>query len=42
MFAFSNLGPGPHSLLIDAPGFPSVDLDHNLNRDGYSLTVRLN
>ena len=41
-FAFSNLGPGPHSLKIDAPGFLGVDIDHDLSRQGYGLTVRLN
>jgi hypothetical protein len=41
-FAFSNLGPGPHSLRIDAPGFSAVDIDHDLSRQGYDLTVRLN
>lgn len=41
-FAFSNLGPGPHSLQIDAPGFPTVDIDHDLSRQGYDVTVRLN
>ena len=41
-FAFSNLGPGPHSLRIDAPGFRTVDIDHDLSRQGYDLTVRLN
>ena len=41
-FAFSNLGPGPHSLQINAPGFRAVDIDHDLSRQGYDLTVRLN
>jgi hypothetical protein len=41
-FAFSNLGPGPHSLRIDAPGFSTVGIDHDLSRQGYDLTVRLN
>jgi hypothetical protein len=41
-FAFSNLGPGPHSLKIDAPGFLGVDIDHDLSRQGYALTVKLN
>ena len=41
-FAFSNLGPGPHSLKVDAPGFVGVDIDHDLNRQGYDLTVRMN
>jgi protocatechuate 3,4-dioxygenase beta subunit len=41
-FAFSNLGPGPHSLKVDAPGFLGVDIDHDLSRQGYDLTVRLN
>jgi hypothetical protein len=41
-FAFSNLGPGPHSLQIDSPGFPTVDIDHDLSRQGYDVTVRMN
>ena len=41
-FAFSNLGPGPHSLKVDAPGFLSVDIDHDLIRQGYDLTVKMN
>ncbi len=41
-FAFTDLGPGPHSLRIDAPGFAGVELDHDLSRQGYELTVRLN
>ena len=41
-FAFSNLGPGPHSLKVDAPGFLGVDIDHDLSRQGYNLTVSLN
>jgi len=41
-FAFSNLGPGPHSLQINSPGFPTVDIDHDLSRHGYDLTVRMN
>jgi protocatechuate 3,4-dioxygenase beta subunit len=41
-FAFSNLGSGPHSLKVDAPGFLGVDIDHDLNRQGYDLTVRMN
>ena len=41
-FAFSNLGPGPHSLQINAPGFRTVDINHDLSRQGYDLTVRLN
>jgi hypothetical protein len=41
-FAFSNLGPGPHSLQINAPGFPGVEINHNLSLQGYNLTVRLN
>ena len=41
-FAFTNLGPGPHSLRINAPGRRPVQLDHDLTRQGYHLTVRLN
>jgi hypothetical protein len=41
-FAFSNLGPGRHSLRIEAPGFSTVDIDHDLSRQGYDVTVRLN
>ena len=41
-FAFSNLGPGPHSLRVDAPGYAPVAIEHDLNRQGYNLTVQLN
>jgi hypothetical protein len=41
-FAFNNLGPGPHSLRIDAPGFKTLDTNHDLSRQGYDLTLRLN
>jgi hypothetical protein len=41
-FAFSKLGPGPHSLRINAPGFRTVDMNHDLSRQGYDVTVRLN
>jgi hypothetical protein len=41
-FAFSNLGPGPHSLQVEALGFPAVVIDHDVSRQGYDLTVRLN
>jgi hypothetical protein len=41
-FLFSQLGPGAHSLEVDAPGFRPVSLDHDASREGYELTVRLN
>jgi hypothetical protein len=41
-FAFSDLGPGPHSLTIDAPGHLPVALEHDLRQQGYDVTVRLN
>jgi hypothetical protein len=41
-FLFSQLGPGSHSLEVDAPGFHTATLDHDASRQGYELTVRLN
>lgn len=41
-FAFSRLGPGTHSLQVDAAGFAPVVVDHDVSRQGYNLTVRLN
>jgi hypothetical protein len=41
-FVFSDLGPGPHTLQIDAPGYRAVNINHDLDRQGYDLTVRLN
>jgi len=41
-FAFSQLGPGPHALQIDAAGHPTVVVNHDVSRQGYDLTVRLN
>ncbi|MGD8340546.1 MAG: carboxypeptidase-like regulatory domain-containing protein [Gammaproteobacteria bacterium] len=40
-FKFDQLGPGPHSLVVDAPGFERVALNHELRRDGYDVTVHL-
>lgn len=40
-FAFDDLGPGPHSLRINAVGYEPVDIDHDLRRQGYNLTVRM-
>jgi len=41
-FHFSELGPGPHQLEIDAPGFRTASLRHDVSSQGYDLTVRLN
>ncbi len=41
-FTFSRLGPGPHALSVDAPGFRTAALNHDSSREGYELTVRLN
>ena len=41
-FQFSQIGPGTHSLMVDADGFETVSLDHDASRQGYDLTVRLN
>lgn len=41
-FAFSNLGPGPHLLRVDAPGHAAVAVNHDLLRQGYEVTVRMN
>jgi hypothetical protein len=41
-FTFNNLGPGPHSLQIDAPGFAPVSIVHDISRKGYDVNVRLN
>jgi hypothetical protein len=41
-FAFSQLGPGAHSLKIDGAGFPAVVVNHDVSRQGNNLTVRLN
>jgi hypothetical protein len=41
-FAFSQLGPGPHALHIDAPGLATVVVNHDVSREGQELTVRLN
>jgi protocatechuate 3,4-dioxygenase beta subunit len=41
-FAFSNLGPGPHLLRVDAPGHPAAAINYDLSRQGYEVTVRLN
>ena len=41
-FKFDQLGSGPFSLVVDAPGFTTAALDHDIGRDGYEVTVRLN
>ncbi len=41
-FAFSQLGPGAHSLQVLAAGFPAVVVNHDVSRQGQDLTVRLN
>jgi hypothetical protein len=41
-FLFSQLGPGPHLLEVNAPGYPALTLDYDATRQGYDLTVRLN
>lgn len=41
-FAFSQLGPGTHSLHIDRAGLPAFVIDHDVSRQGHNLTVRLN
>jgi hypothetical protein len=41
-FRFFELGPGPHSLVVDAPGFATATFDHDMSQDGYSVTVRVN
>jgi hypothetical protein len=41
-FMFSQLGPGPHTLEITAPGHRLVTVGHDASRQGYELTVRLN
>jgi protocatechuate 3,4-dioxygenase beta subunit len=41
-FKFDGLGPGPHSIVVDAPGFETVAFDHDVSQDGYNVTVQLN
>jgi hypothetical protein len=41
-FRFDQLGPGTHSIVVNAPGFVTNTFDHDVGRDGYNVTVRLN
>jgi hypothetical protein len=41
-FRFDQLGPGTHSIVVNAPGFITNTFDHDVGRDGYNVTVRLN
>lgn len=41
-FQFDQLGPGPHWLEVDAPGYESIAFNHDISRDGYNVTIRLN
>jgi protocatechuate 3,4-dioxygenase beta subunit len=41
-FVFKALGPGPHRLQIESPGRPVMALNHDVRKQGYDLTIRMN
>jgi hypothetical protein len=40
-FLFTQLGPGLHTLNINAPGFRSARLDHDVGMPGEEILVQL-
>jgi hypothetical protein len=40
-FRFTQLGPGPHMVIVNAPGFKSTRLAHDITSQGYDVVVRL-
>ncbi len=40
-FEFSQLGPGPHTVVINAPGFRPVSVEHDVVSQGFHLAVQL-
>ncbi len=40
-FSFTELGPGPHTLVVDAQGFNTLRRPHDVTADGYDVVVQL-
>jgi hypothetical protein len=40
-FRFTGLGPGPHTIFINAPGFEQTRIIHDVSRQGDQVLVRL-
>lgn len=40
-FGFRELGPGIHTLVVEAQGFSATRLAHNVTTDGYDVVVKL-
>lgn len=40
-FSFSGLGPGIHTIRVNAKGYAPATIEHDAARDGYEVTVRL-
>ena len=40
-FSFAGLGPGMHTIIVDAAGYAPARIEHDAARDGYEFTIRL-
>ena len=40
-FSFAGLGPGVHTILVDATGYAPARAEHDVARDGYQFSIRL-
>ena len=40
-FRFTQLGPGPHTVIVNTPGFKSTRLTHDITTQGYDVVLRL-
>lgn len=41
LLRFSHLGPGVHTLIVEAPGYRSARIEHNVEMNGASIPIQL-